>query len=183
MVAGSVAALSEIWGELQRAAGATERLVELLQSVDSVKDPDQPVSLSPPVAGRITFEDVVFHYPARPGVAALDGVSIAIEPGETVAFVGPSGAGKTTFIQLLLRFYDPDSGRITLDGADLAAMQRSAFRKHLALVPQEPVIFADTVRAHSASVRKASAGVAAATNRSRSSSFRNSRANEASTAR
>lgn len=146
MVAGGVAALSEIWGELQRAAGATERLVELLTAEDSVRDPDAGLPLPTPVAGRITFENVTFDYPSRPGIHALDNVSLSIEPGETVAFVGPSGAGKTTIIQMILRFYDPASGRITLDGVDLAHLRRDAFRKAVALVPQDPVIFAASAR-------------------------------------
>ena len=142
MVAGAVAALSEIWGELQRAAGATERLVELLQTDDQVSDPDQGRSLAQPAQGAISFEDVRFIYPARPETAALDGVSLDIKQGETVAFVGPSGAGKTTIIQLILRFYDPSSGRITFDGIDLRDLARSEFRRSVALVPQDPVIFA-----------------------------------------
>jgi ATP-binding cassette, subfamily B, bacterial len=146
MVAGGVAALSEIWGELQRAAGATERLVELLQTNDDVHDPDTSAELPTPVAGRIVFEDVQFSYPARPGVQALDGVNLTINPGETVAFVGPSGAGKTTIIQMILRFYDPQSGRITLDGIDLRDVSRDAFRQSVALVPQDPVIFATSAR-------------------------------------
>ena len=142
MVAGAVAALSEIIGELQRAAGATERLVELMQAEDAVRDIAQPVALSGPVAGRIAFENVHFAYPSRPGQPALDGVQLDIAAGETVAFVGPSGAGKTTILQLLLRFYDPQSGRITLDDVDVAQMSRETFRQHIALVPQDPVIFA-----------------------------------------
>ena len=142
MVAGAVAALSEIWGELQRAAGATERLVELLETQDTVQDPDRGRSLDRPVRGHITFEGVHFSYPARPETAALDGVDLEIMPGETVAFVGPSGAGKTTIIQLILRFYDPASGRITLDGIDLRELARSDFRRAVALVPQDPIIFA-----------------------------------------
>jgi len=142
MVAGAVAALSEIIGELQRAAGATERLVELLQSRDAVQDAPSPAVLPSPVQGRITFDAVRFAYPARPGINALDGVSLEIAPGETVAFVGPSGAGKTTIIQMLLRFYDPQEGRVLLDGIDLAQLEREAFRKHIALVPQDPMIFA-----------------------------------------
>ncbi|KIN64276.1 ABC transporter, permease/ATP-binding protein [Sulfitobacter noctilucicola] len=142
MVAGAVAALSEIWGELQRAAGATERLVELLQTDDSVTDPEDGKTLTQPVRGEICFEDVQFTYPARPETLALDQVSLSIKPGETVAFVGPSGAGKTTIIQLILRFYDPQSGRITLDGVDLKDLSRSDYRRSIALVPQDPVIFA-----------------------------------------
>ncbi len=146
MVAGGVAALSEIWGELQRASGATERLVELLRSEDSVKDPAQPKALPEPVTGRISFEDVSFSYPSRPNILALDHVNLAVEPGETIAFVGPSGAGKTTIIQMLLRFYDPASGKVTLDGVDLSDLRRDDFRKSIALVPQDPIIFAASAR-------------------------------------
>ncbi|OSP56307.1 ABC transporter transmembrane domain-containing protein [Pseudoruegeria sp. SK021] len=144
IMAGSTAALSEIWGELQRAAGATERLVELLHETDSVNDPAHPVPAPHPGLGEITFDDVVFHYPTRPDSAALNGVSFRIQPGETVALVGPSGAGKTTILQLLLRFYDPASGRIALDGVALPDMARSDFRRMIALVPQEAVIFSDS---------------------------------------
>ncbi len=142
MVAGAVAALSEIFGELQRAAGATERLVELLRAQDSVADPATPANLPAPVRGMIRFENVQFHYPTRPETPALDGVTLDIAPGETVAFVGPSGAGKTTILQMLLRYYDPQSGHVLLDGVDVATLEREAYRKHLALVPQDPVIFA-----------------------------------------
>lgn len=145
MVAGALAALTEIWGELQRAAGATERLVELLTTEDNVLDPTQATPV-PTLKGAISFEDVTFRYPARPSIAALDGVSIDVEPGETVALVGPSGAGKTTIIQLVQRFYDPQSGAIRLDGIDLKDMERAAFRRQVALVPQDPVIFADSAR-------------------------------------
>ncbi|MEX0280787.1 MAG: ABC transporter transmembrane domain-containing protein [Arenibacterium sp.] len=146
MVAGGVAAMSEIWGELQRAAGATERLVELLNVEDSVGDPQTPRELSQPVRGEIAFQSVGFSYPARPDTEALSDVDLHIAPGETVAFVGPSGAGKTTIIQLLQRFYDPDEGRILLDGIPLDQMTRQSFRKHLAMVPQDPVIFASSAR-------------------------------------
>ncbi len=146
MVAGSVAALSEIWGELQRASGATERLIELLGAEDPVKDPLNPVAVPAPVRGEITFEGVDFAYPSRRDVSALDGFDLTIRAGETVALVGPSGAGKTTVIQLIQRFYDPDAGRITLDGVDLAEMTRASFRQQMALVPQDPVIFAASAR-------------------------------------
>ncbi|MBN9888881.1 ABC transporter transmembrane domain-containing protein [Salipiger abyssi] len=146
MVAGAVAALSEIFGELQRAAGATERLVELLSAEDSVTDPEAPKSLAAPVKGAIGFEHVRFSYPSRPEVSALDDIDLAIRPGETVALVGPSGAGKTTIVQLIQRFYDPDAGRVTLDGVALDEMTRDAFRQHIALVPQDPVIFAASAR-------------------------------------
>jgi len=146
MVAGGVAALSEIWGELQRAAGATERLVDLLNADDTVDDPAAPLPLPQPTRGEIAFENVVFHYPARPETAALNGVDLRIAPGETVALVGPSGAGKSTIIQLLLRFYDPNSGTIRIDGRDLRDMARDDFRRAVALVPQDPVIFAATAR-------------------------------------
>ena len=142
MVAGAVAALSEIWSELQRAAGATERLVELLHAEDTVLDPVSPVALPDAKHGTVSFEDVTFRYPARPNAAALDGISFTVKPGETVALVGPSGAGKSTIIQLLQRFYDPQTGRIMLNGVDLRYMERAAFRRAIALVPQEPVIFA-----------------------------------------
>jgi ATP-binding cassette subfamily B protein len=142
MVAGSVAALSEIWGELQRAAGATERLVELLEVRDSVSDPDQPKALPKPVRGEIAFNNVSFRYPARPDVSTLEGINLTVKAGETVALVGPSGAGKSTIIQLLLRFYDVNGGNISLDGVSLEDTNRENLRKELALVPQDPVIFA-----------------------------------------
>jgi len=147
MVAGGVGALTEIWSELQRAAGATERLVELLYADDAVRDPANGALPAPAARkGDIVFDQVTFSYPARPGQMALRGVDLHVEPGETIALVGPSGAGKTTIIQLLLRFYDPDKGAIRLDGVDLRDMDRADFRRHIALVPQDPVIFATTAR-------------------------------------
>ena len=146
LVAGAVAAVSEIWGELQRAAGATERLVELLETVDPIMDPVTPDLLPDRVAGAIEFDAVGFAYPARPEIAALDDLTLSIRAGETVAFVGPSGAGKTTIFQLLLRFFEPGVGRVLLDGVDVSAVARENLRRAFALVPQEPVIFAASAR-------------------------------------
>jgi ATP-binding cassette subfamily B protein len=142
LVAGSASALSEIWGELQRAAGATERLVELLQAQDTVTEPENPLDLSQPLRGEIIFDDVHFRYPARPDRLSLSQINLTINPGETVALVGPSGAGKTTIIQLILRFYDPTSGQVRLDGVNLCDLRRDVFRNVVALVPQDPVVFA-----------------------------------------
>ena len=145
MVAGAVAALSEIWSELQRAAGATERLIELLNIEDTVNDPIKAVLPPEKWTGEIVFNDVTFAYPTRTQEATLSTVNLNVKPGETIALVGPSGAGKSTFIQLLQRFYDPDKGAIFLDGIDIKTMNRLEFRKSIALVPQDPVIFATTV--------------------------------------
>ena len=141
MVGASVTAFAELWGEMQRAAGATERLVELLHADDVVQDPQTPDRLDAPVTGRVGFENLTFHYPSRPQIAALDGIDLEIKPGETVALVGPSGAGKSTIFQLLMRFFDPNSGQITLDGKPIQSLAREDFRQHLAMVPQDPVIF------------------------------------------
>lgn len=146
MIAGSAAALSEIWGELLRAAGAVERLVELLGAVDTVMDPPVPLPLPASSKGEVKFERVEFRYPMRSKVAALNDVSFKVDPGETVALVGPSGAGKSTVFQLLLRFYDPTAGRVLLDGVDLSSMRKADFRSRLALVPQDSVVFADTAK-------------------------------------
>lgn len=142
LVSGAVGALSEIWGELQRAAGATERLVELLTAEDTVQDPATPIQIEGRAKGAVGFEQVTFAYPARPGVVALDGFDLMVKPGETVALVGPSGAGKSTVFQLLLRFFDPNKGQVTLDGINIKDMARADFRRQLAFVPQDPVIFA-----------------------------------------
>jgi ATP-binding cassette subfamily B protein len=121
-------------------------MVELLETDDSVADPPIPVALPPRMRGDIGFEGVTFRYPSRPEVAALDDLTLGIRAGETVALVGPSGAGKSTIFQLLLRFFDPDAGRVTLDGIDLRDVARADLRRHVALVPQDPVIFAATAR-------------------------------------
>ncbi len=145
LVGGSVGALSETWGELQRAAGATERLLELLAAQPDVSMPPHPEPLPARPRGALAFAGVNFHYPSRPDTPALADFSLAVAPGESVALVGPSGAGKTTVFQLLLRFYDPQAGRISLDGVALAAADPQAVRRSIALVPQEAVIFAASV--------------------------------------
>ncbi|MEM9128736.1 MAG: ABC transporter transmembrane domain-containing protein, partial [Pseudomonadota bacterium] len=137
MVAGAVAALSEIWGELQRASGATERLVELLEAEDDVDDPPVPKALYKPVRGRIVFDDVTFRYPSRPDERALQNLDLVIEPGETLAIVGPSGSGKTTITNLIQRFYDPDEGDISIDGISVKDLLKSDLRSHISMVPQE----------------------------------------------
>jgi len=146
MVAGSVGALSEVWGELQRAAGATERLVELLGAEDPISDPKHPIALPERSTGEISFSDVSFYYPARPEIAALSQFNLTIAAGETVALVGPSGAGKSTVFQLLLRFFEPDKGEVSLDGTPLGAVLREDLRHQFALVPQDAVIFATSAR-------------------------------------
>lgn len=142
MLAGAFAVLGEVYGELLRAAGATERLMELLGTRSPIASPARPVAL-PPVQGPSTlrFESVTFHYPSRPAQAALTDFTLEVRPGETVALVGPSGAGKSTVLQLLLRFYDPQAGRIVLDGVPLDQLALQDLRARLALVPQEPVLF------------------------------------------
>ena len=141
----SVAALSEMWGELQRAAGAMERTVELLHSEPSIVTPASPVPLEVP-RGEIRFDHLGFSYPSRPDTRALDDFHLDIATGETVAFVGPSGAGKSTVFQLLLRFFDPSAGRIVIDGVDIAMANPSAVRAQIGLVPQETMIFGASAR-------------------------------------
>jgi ATP-binding cassette subfamily B protein len=141
LAGGSVGALTEVWGGILRAAGALGRIGELLETRAEIASPASPTMLSKPIRGAIRFEHVEFRYPSRPDRAALHDLSLAVEPGETVALVGPSGAGKTTVFQLLLRFYDPQQGRITLDGVDLRALALPDLRGSFALVPQDPVLF------------------------------------------
>ena len=140
--AGSVAGLSEVWGDVLRAAGAMERISELFGEQAQIADPPQPLALPRPVSGALRFEHVGFHYPTRPDAPALHDFTLDIRPGETVALVGPSGAGKSTVFALLLRFYDPQTGAIRLDGMDLRALALPELRGTIALVPQETVIFA-----------------------------------------
>ena len=144
VVAGAVGALSEVVGDLQRAAGATERLFDLLATAPEIAAPAAPTALPAPPVGRIAFEQVRFFYPSRPDSPVLDDFTLVVEPGETVALVGPSGAGKTTVFQLLLRFYDPRDGRIRFDGVDLRAADPAAVRAAIGLVPQDPILFSDT---------------------------------------
>jgi ATP-binding cassette subfamily B protein len=141
VVAGATGAVSEVIGDLQRAAGATERLAELLATKPAIAAPANPVELPRPPRGAVSFENVTFHYPARPDRAALSDFVLDVRPGERLALVGPSGAGKTTVFQLLLRFYDPAAGRITFDGVDLHTADPADLRAHIGLVSQDPVIF------------------------------------------
>jgi ATP-binding cassette subfamily B protein len=144
LLASSGAQMSELWGELQRAGGAADRLRELLDERPSVADPAIPALMPQPPQGRVSFERVTFHYPARPDHAALQDFSLDVAPGETIALVGPSGAGKTTVLQLLLRFYDPLSGVVRLDGIDVSRAALADVRSRIGIVPQDPVIFSTT---------------------------------------
>ncbi|MBI3523161.1 MAG: ATP-binding cassette domain-containing protein [Betaproteobacteria bacterium] len=140
MVASSIGALSEVWGDVQRAAGATERLMELLAAPADIVAPPHPLPMPAP-RGEILLEHLTFHYPSRPDHPSLADFSLHVRPGETVALVGPSGAGKSTLFQLLLRFYDPQQGRIRLDGIDLAQADPREVRRHIGIVPQDTVLF------------------------------------------
>lgn len=143
--AGSLGALSEVWGELSQAAGAADRLTELLDEVSPIAAPASPEALPSPSRGRVEFSDVHFAYPSRPGKSALHGLNFAIAPGETVAIVGPSGAGKSTVFSLLLRFYDPQQGSVTIDGVDARLTTPDELRRRIAIVPQDVTIFAASI--------------------------------------
>jgi ABC transporter fused permease/ATP-binding protein len=147
IVAGALAELSSLWGALQRAAGATERLYAIIDTVPEIRDPQQPVAL-PGGGGAIRFDNVDFAYPARREQPVLRGFDLAVSPGEVVALVGPSGAGKTTVLQLLLRFFDVDGGRVTLEGVDVRELRLGDLRRATAMVAQEPVLFAGTLAAN-----------------------------------
>ncbi len=144
MVASTAAGLTEVWTEVLQAAGAAERLMELLATKPQIEAPPSPVTLVTPARGAVRFEHVTFEYPMRPGISALKDFTLEINPGETVALVGPSGAGKTTVFQLLQRFFDPQSGRVLIDGIDIKTASPQDVRARIALVPQETVIFGDT---------------------------------------
>lgn len=146
LVASSVGTLSEVAGDLLRGAGASERLVELLEREPAVSSPTQPKTLPTPASGRVEIHDLEFAYPSNPGTPVLSGLSIHIEPGEKVALVGPSGAGKSTLFQLLLRFYDARTGSIRFDGVDLREVELEELRRRMAIVPQDPVIFSTDAR-------------------------------------
>ena len=139
---GSVGALAEVWNELQRAAGGMGRIAELLNETPTIRAPASPRRLPAPVKGEIRFDNVSFHYPSRPDLPALDDFNLTVNPGETVALVGPSGAGKSTVFSMLLRFHDAQSGSVRIDGVDLRDLDPAHLREHIALVPQQPTIFA-----------------------------------------
>jgi ATP-binding cassette subfamily B protein len=145
-VAAALGAVTEVMGDLQRAAGAMERIGELLETRPIIVAPANPRPLPSPPRGAVAFEGVTFHYPSRPTVAALDDFTLAVRPGERVAIVGPSGAGKTTAMQLLLRFHDPDSGIIRFDGADIRDLDPAELRRAIGVVPQDPTIFGTSAR-------------------------------------
>ena len=145
---GSVGALAEVWNELQRAAGGMGRINDLLHESSGIVAPTSVQTLPHPLRGELRIEEVTFRYPMRPDLPALQDFSLQVQPGETVALVGPSGAGKSTVFSLLLRFHDPQSGRLLVDGIDIRELDPSALREHIALVPQSPTIFATSARAN-----------------------------------
>jgi ATP-binding cassette subfamily B protein len=145
IVAGSVGVISEVYGDLMRAAGATERLLELLQADNLIESPAQPKALPSPVKGAVSMEGVHFHYSSRPDVPAIDDLTLNLPAGTSMALVGSSGAGKSTLVDLLLRFYDVQQGSIQFDGVDIRDLQLEDLRSHIAIVPQQPALFTGTV--------------------------------------
>ncbi len=144
--AGSVGALAEVWNELQRAAGGMGRIGELLDEHNGIAAPEHPATLPRPLRGELRFDAVSFHYPSRPDAPALQDFSLRVAPGETVALVGPSGAGKSTVFSVLLRFHDPQAGQVSVDGVDVRRLDPAELREAIALVPQQPAIFAASAR-------------------------------------
>jgi ATP-binding cassette subfamily B protein len=144
--AGGLGELSQVWGEIAQASGAAERLFEILSIEPQIKAPPRPVALRKPAGGEVEFRDVDFAYPGRPNVPVLDRLSFRVAPGEKLALVGPSGAGKSTIFQLILRFYDPVSGNVSFDGVRLTEADPAAVRAHIALVPQDAVVFGTSIR-------------------------------------
>ncbi|RUZ98480.1 ATP-binding cassette domain-containing protein, partial [Mesorhizobium sp. M7A.F.Ca.US.002.01.1.1] len=144
--AGALGALSEVWGELAQAAGAAERLTEILAEKPAIQAPADPKPLPAVAKGAIVFDNISFSYPARPDRAAVHGLSFQVMPGETVAIVGPSGAGKSTVFSLILRFYDPETGKILIDGVDVREADPVSVRQRIAIVPQDVTIFAASAR-------------------------------------
>jgi ATP-binding cassette subfamily B protein len=148
LVGGGVGSLSEVWGDLQRAAGATERLMELLHEVPVIRAPARPLALPARPTGAVSFDTVTFRYPTRPEFKALNNFSLTVAGGEAVALVGPSGAGKSTVFQLMLRFFDAQSGGIRFDGIDITQLDPGDLRRNIAVVSQEPVIFSGSIAAN-----------------------------------
>ncbi len=148
LVGGGVGSLSEVWGDLQRASGASERLMELLHEVPAIRAPAHPLSLPEKSGGAVRFENVTFRYPTRPDFKALNNFSLDVPGGQAVALVGPSGAGKSTVFQLMLRFFDAQSGSIRFDGVDITQLDPVALRQKIAVVSQEPVIFSGSIAAN-----------------------------------
>lgn len=146
IVASAVGSISQVIGDLQRAAGATERLMELLHAPSDIISPATPMSLETPFRGEIVMEQLRFFYPSRPNTAAIDGLSLHVRPGSSVALVGPSGAGKSTLFDLLLRFYDPQQGQLSIDGVDIRQLDLQELRGHIAIVSQQPAMFTGNVR-------------------------------------
>ena len=146
LLAGAFGNLSEVYGDLLRAAGASERLGELLQAEPDIRAPAEPAQLPEPARGELVFEHVTFHYPTRRETSALNDFSLAVRPRERLAVVGPSGAGKTTIFQLAERFYDPQNGRVLLDGVDLRDADPADIRQRISMVPQETIMFAASAR-------------------------------------
>jgi ATP-binding cassette subfamily B protein len=146
LVGGAFGALTEVYGDLLRGSGAAGRIEELMRAKAEIHAPASPVPLPEPAQGALSFEHVSFRYPTRPDDKAVTDLDLSIAPGETIAVVGPSGAGKSTLFQLALRFYDPQEGRVTLDGVDLRDADPAAIRKRIAFVPQESVLFAASAR-------------------------------------